>query len=512
MTERYPRLAGCALVAFGFLIVWITGHWGINVMDHSILFDGGYRILQGQVPYKDFYMAYPPGTLWVQALFLWLWGLDFSALVLPAALANAAGVAMAIAMTWHLFPGDRLAATVSGFFTAVWFLGPNGSLQHEQFAFFFDIAALWLVLRFTSSASRLAAGLALACALLCKQNAGGMFAPLLLLAVLLQRLPSWRRMFFDWLLIGAATAAGLGAFALWVWAYSDWPAFLLHAIRIPSSFGSARLFADPAATVLSLLRMGMPGPLFPLGLPLAALSLAAFRYGWRKPDAAARAAGGLAFAFLLFSALFQMTALNDRANCVPFFGLTCGWTLAVTRRMASRRWYVAAVLLALPLGAAGLAIDIIRAVHQPRPVDYSEKLSIPAMRRVRWANPTYIGEFTISRQQWEDLYRYLMARPGNFFVFPDATILYGITGRPSPQPFLYFVRGHSFADAQLPQADAAILASLQRHNIQTFVWEERTFMHTAGTLDLFPQTRAWLQAHFRKTRTFGIFQVWERLP
>lgn len=512
MTDRYPRLAGWALAALGFLIVWITGHWGINLMDHSILLDGGYRIIQGQVPYKDFYMAYPPGTLWVQALFLWLWGLDFSALILPAALANAAGVAMATGMTWHLFPRDRLAATVSGFLTAVWFLGPNGSLQHEQLAFLFDITALWLVLRFTSSASRLAAGLALACALLCKQNAGGMFAPLILLAVLLQRLPSWRRIVLDWVLIGFATAAGLGAFALWVWIYSDWPAFILHAIRIPSSFGSARLFADPAATLISLLRMSMPGPLYPLGIPLAVLTLAVFRYGWRKPDPSARIAGGLAFAFLLFSALFQMTALNDRANCVPFLGLTCGWTLAISRRIPSRRWFFAALLLVLPLGAAGLAIDLIRAVHQPRLVDYSEKLSIPAMRRVRWASPTHIGEFTISRQQWEGLYEYLMARPGNFFVFPDATILYAITGRPSPQPFLYFVRGHSFADFQIPQADAAILASLQRSNIQTFVWEERTFMQTANTLTLFPQTHAWLLGNFRKARNFGIFQVWERLP
>ena len=155
---------------------------------------------------------------------------------------------------------------------------------------------------------------------------------------------------------------------------------------------------------------------------------------------------------------------------------------------------------------------MVRAVHQPKPVDYSEKLSIPAMRRVSWANPTYIGEFTISRQQWEGLYNYLMARPGNFFIFPDATIFYGITGSPSPQPLLYFVRGHSFGDADIPRVDAAILASLQRHNIQTFVWEERTFMQTANTLTLFPQTHAWLSTNFRPVRNFGIFQVWERQP
>jgi len=74
------------------------------------------------------------------------------------------------------------------------------------------------------------------------------------------------------------------------------------------------------------------------------------------------------------------------------------------------------------------------------------------------------------------------------------------------------VRGHSFGDADIPRVDAAILASLQRHNIQTFVWEERTFMQTANTLTLFPQTHAWLHTNFQPVRNFGIFQVWERQP
>lgn len=511
MTGRYNRLYWCCLVAFGFLIVWVTGHWGVNVMDHSILFDGGYRIYQGQVPYKDFFMAYPPGTLWVQALFFWLWGLDFSALVLPAALANAAGVGMAMGMTWKLFPRDRLAAAVSGLFTAVWFLGPFGALQHEQLAFLFDLAALWLIVRCPAPAARVAAGLSLACAMLCKQNAGGMFVPVVLLAVVLQHVPKWRRIALDWALIIGGMAAGLALFASWVWLYSDWSMFVLHAVRIPSSFGLLRLLADPAATLGSLLRLGMPGPLYPLGLPLAALVLAGFVGGVRKGDVTVRLAGGIAFTFLIFSALFQVSALNDRSNSLPFLGLVCGWGLAAAQRTNSKRLPLAAALLILPLGVAGLAIDLVRAVHQPKPVDYSEKLSIPAMRRVSWANPTYIGEFTISRQEWEGLYNYLMARPGNFFIFPDATIFYGITGRPSPQPFLYFVRGHSFSDADIPRVDAAILSSLQHHNIQTFVWEERTFMHTANTLTLFPQTNAWLHTNFRKTRNFGIFQVWERL-
>jgi hypothetical protein len=39
------------------------------LLDHSIVFDGGYRVYLGQVPYRDIYMPYLPGALWFQAPF-----------------------------------------------------------------------------------------------------------------------------------------------------------------------------------------------------------------------------------------------------------------------------------------------------------------------------------------------------------------------------------------------------------------------------------------------------------
>src|SRR5688572_16285307 len=58
-----------AVVAFAFVFVWFVGHRGVFLLDQSILFDGAWRVFQGQVPYRDFYSAFPPVAFFIQALF-----------------------------------------------------------------------------------------------------------------------------------------------------------------------------------------------------------------------------------------------------------------------------------------------------------------------------------------------------------------------------------------------------------------------------------------------------------
>ena len=64
---RAATLAAAVLALLGFWLVWHYGHRGVMILDHSIVFDGGYRVYLGQTYYKDFYAAYMPGALWVQA-------------------------------------------------------------------------------------------------------------------------------------------------------------------------------------------------------------------------------------------------------------------------------------------------------------------------------------------------------------------------------------------------------------------------------------------------------------
>jgi hypothetical protein len=102
------------------------------ILDHSIVFDGGYRVYLGQVLYKDFFAAYLPGILWIQALAFHLFGVNFSAMVIPAAFFNALGAALAMRIIWSLLPGSMVPAIVAGLLSAYWFQTPFGSLMHEH--------------------------------------------------------------------------------------------------------------------------------------------------------------------------------------------------------------------------------------------------------------------------------------------------------------------------------------------------------------------------------------------
>ena len=118
------------------------------------------------------------------------------------------------------------------------------------------------------------------------------------------------------------------------------------------------------------------------------------------------------------------------------------------------------------------------------------------MERVYWGDPTLIptrtGLVTIRREDLENLAGYLQRRPGNFFVAGDATILYGLLRKPSPQPLLYFAPNHSHTTADIPRLDNTILRSLETHDVQTVVKEQFTFMSTQPVYSVFPQTWSWL--------------------
>ena len=55
---RFFIPALCALWA-GW-ICYVSGMRGFFAMDQSIVFDGGWRVLQGQIPYKDFVIPFGP--------------------------------------------------------------------------------------------------------------------------------------------------------------------------------------------------------------------------------------------------------------------------------------------------------------------------------------------------------------------------------------------------------------------------------------------------------------------
>jgi hypothetical protein len=163
----------CAFAAtFAATLVWLVGHRGVFLLDQSILFDGAWRVYQGQVPYRDFVSAFPPIPFLIQSLFFRLTDVDFSATVLAAAVLNAAAALCVVWLIRRLVPGVPIVALVAGLLTAVWFQAPFGTLWFEQTAFFFNLLALVLLVKCLDSthsagvAYRVTAGVLLAASML----------------------------------------------------------------------------------------------------------------------------------------------------------------------------------------------------------------------------------------------------------------------------------------------------------------------------------------------------------
>lgn len=534
---RSTVIIGLAISIFAFWTVWYYGHRGLMILDHSIVFDGGYRVYLGQVLYKDFFAAYLPGILWIQALAFHLFGVNFSAMVIPAAFFNALGAALAMRIIWSLLPGSMVPAIVAGLLSAYWFQTPFGSLMHEQAGFFFALLAVWLLVDFESWPGRFLAGLACIAALLCKQNAGVLFAIPGTAILAVQVLPDWRsapRKLFPFF---AGLAVGIGAFLAWVRFASDWDGFVLHALTIPLSLAGGRFPTEP----LQLLHL-----LSTLDFPLrfvqgaAAIILFAALLGFASSfsderNVRLRIASVLAVSLVLYQNTFRHTALNDPENSLPFLGLSFGLALAILSHLFWNRVALTNTETGLPIlkpGAInrlaslllgfvlvllldkGVAVARSRVVHEFKPgATFTDSLAIPSASNAVWGQPTpATSEHTrfVDREHFEQLYHHLANQPHNFFIYHDATMLYGLTRRIPPQPLLFFLEGHSFRQQDAPALDQEVLAALKKNDVRVFVRETAIFMPQTAPLTAFPETHRWLTTAFRHVKTIGVYEIWER--
>ena len=161
-------------------------------MDQSIVFDGGWRILQGQVPFRDFFLPHGPLSMWIQALAFGWFGVSYRVYVLTATIMNVIGALLAYGTFRSLAPEKKWPALAAGLLTGSWLYAPMGTTYIEQTGFFFLWVAVFAVVRGLAPGSFRhlwmgAAGLALAAAILAKTNTGVLAAPFLFLMPALLR-------------------------------------------------------------------------------------------------------------------------------------------------------------------------------------------------------------------------------------------------------------------------------------------------------------------------------------
>jgi hypothetical protein len=573
-------LALSALLSFSVLWVWIVGHRGLFMLDQSIVFDGAWRLLTGQVPYRDFVMPFGPVTFALCALMFRIAGVDFSSLVLTAALLSLVATAVAVRLSWLVTGRSGWLALLGGALTAVWFQAPFGTPWMEQTAFFMNLLALWCIVegrlrvprqgleneRWSRSVLPSAwfvyalAGVATVAAVLSKQNAGGLFAFVCLGALWVPGSDPPRAGSRAVFCYAAGAALAGTAFVAWLSARSDLGTFVHYWIDVSAEIGASRVvYWKVLGTLIYQPLLSSSIPLFLLSSLAGVATAALLSAGGSRTGVTTRVAlaAWLGVALPQFHSAFQLTTNNDASNNNAYVGLTVVCLAALVRywwHNAPRvSWTEGSQRLRVPLLGAmfvkagallvgglvlyslgeGLMVSHGRFVQEFAPgASFSEPLGVAGASRVLWGEPTRItpqfcsslGDMckissastaldhsyeVLRREDFEDVASMLRQRNRNFFVFPDATMLYGLTGRPSPQPLLYFHPGQSYSFADQADLDRAIVDALEQHQVSTVVLERASFMGTHKLLTEFPRLDAWIARNFELSREIGNYHVFD---
>lgn len=121
------------------------GRVGFMPLDHSVVFDGGWRILCGQVPFRDFTFPYGLVTYLMQAFFFKVLGVNWFAYCLHAALLNGL-FCLSVFSILRLLRATFFIAYFYALLSALLFYPPVGCPFMDNHAFFFSLIALNLAI------------------------------------------------------------------------------------------------------------------------------------------------------------------------------------------------------------------------------------------------------------------------------------------------------------------------------------------------------------------------------
>jgi hypothetical protein len=505
------RVAAAVLVLFGFGICLTYGHFGLNTLDHSIVWDGAWRMLSGQLPFRDFTTPIALVPIAIQSAIFAVLGVNWFAYCLHAAVMN--GLFGFVTLS----TARRLGASfwpswLAGLASVVMLYPPIGVPFSEQHSFFFSTCCLWATLvviedRSTSGArtALVAAPMLAALALLSKLVPAGFVVPPCLAittALGLRRRPLRT-------VIGLLLPVLLVALYV-VAAQASVRDIVYYMFTLPLLTANARTVLYPYQQTDALLGLrlhyvvlGWSQALVVTGALLTGLwTTTLVILGWRRlgphesvrPDALVPLA--LSVWLFLVTMGFVYVTNNVVANGLAFMPLVTllAW-MAFSRASAAPRgprassWQIArttVAVLVLIAAASDLwrfnqvvnAGRLLTRFGGPQP-QWSPGGRLQFLRMQRW---TYAYDV-------RDILFYISQRPDNFLLFGDAALLYGATGHPSVFPALFMHSGLTMplpSSNSFPAFEERVLANIQKYHVRYLI-QEADLAHMGGALDDFPR-------------------------
>ena len=511
-----------AVVAVATFAAAVNAHYGprgFMPLDHSVVFDGGWRTLEGQVPFRDYTTPNALTPSFIQAGFFLVFGVSWKAYVLHATVFNGLFAVLVYALL-RLCGGGRLTAALYGCLSGVVFYPPLGVPFHDQHAFFFMLLAITLGVGAREAGGRVELILwtivpfAVSAAALSKQTPTLLGVPIVLALAFVSKAPL--RRVLPCLIAGATACvvlivgAGLAAGVEWQLAWE-------YFVQLPFDTGQARgSRADGTAASLFAL-----AALFPLLVVVPSLVVGRFgRVPLRFGHGVALPLG-LSAAFMAMCAAFISLTLNEPTEGLPLFFASVGlFQIAVGRALPD--WplgerltlptVVGAVIAIVALVAGWTYNNQVNERRSASNIIYDEALvehGLPSeLSSMHFQVPgRYAGMHAADLGR---VVEYLRSNPGNFVHFGDTTVLNGITDTPSVFPALFVSEGLTIparGSHELERFERRLFDRMKLEGVRRVVVERRTW--EGVRLSSLPRFQAWLGRCGDTTHVFGFFEVVE---
>jgi len=512
----------CLLFAIGVGVNLTVGPRGFLPLDQSIVFDGGWRLLSGQVPFRDF--TAPSGLVpsAMQAVFFRALGVTWFAYCLHASVINGL-FCVAVYALLRLCGSTTFEAAAFAALSACFFYPPAGTPFMDQHSFFF-MTLMFLAAAVGSARSgreELAAWSAVP--LLFALGYGSGQIPVAFGAVCVavwvvchpRRAPRWIAALAGGTLAVAAVLAIVHA----VWPF-DWKAALDYSVTLPLRVAGDRTarpgVAGPVRLVLaSLVRFPAWVHLWSLDIALAAaiplLVVTRSLPRWRLQTWVLISCTLTTAAFIAYTRTLIQTGLG---LVMVIVGVTMVWIREVVPPRA------AMPILALLGGAAvrdtvmfGRTVDAPRLEHVKYDADEAKRAEghlPPGLEFMRWSR----GPSAYEPDELTALVAFLRGADGNFLLIGDTSILYGLTGRPSVGPTLWLDPRLTMPHPESPefaQFENDLVERIRRGDVRRIVLD-RSMTWTHLTIDQFPRLVRLTKGGACGERVFGGARVLEICP
>lgn len=524
---------------FAFYLCFKAGQKGFFAFDQSPYFDGGYRILSGQIPYKDFVMPMGLVTFWIQALCFRIMGVNYLAYLLHAAFANVVATYLSIIILRIGFPYRKSLSYIAGILTAIWFYPIFGTPSDVQTSFFFSFASIVLILAamMRSSHNRMwslillgLSGCFSCVSFFSKQSSGLIILPLFFLLIMSWRMPKIKPALTDILAFFLGLVGSGIIIALWVWEFSDLKLFYHYVFQMPYEIAIGRLgnerFIYRSFPLLPGLLLLLS---FIVGISFYFYYIAIHRM--KKLRRTTFLFSVLCFYCAVFQFLFIHITRNQWENGLPFIGIMLATALGIIfdvmripdassegkindKSMLPRFWTqrvigFIAIFILVYVSVLGMQAAMNRKAHETiRNAKSWKYLEQEKLKHLKWAEPTKIRGREVKAKHLLNLIGYLEKEDKNFFIFPEFALLYGVLNKPSPQPLVWFQKGITYSDSYDKSLDQWIVSDLRRNVVEIAVLEATRF--SKRLMKDFPKLKTYIKQDFEFVRRFGFFEVFKK--